>query len=346
MREQSKLGHALNVIKYQYASGPYHFDIARCYAEHMELRTLRYFVRIAEAQSISAASRQLGVAQPALTRHIRNLEKELGVLLFERTARGLFLSDAARQLLADGRQILADLEHAKSRAQSFAPVIEGSVTVGITPSVSMILTNPLLKNMQRQAPSISLRIVDSMAGNGIEWLEWIRDAHLDFVVMYANENQTGLKCEPLLSEDLHLVGRIMRDCEDREIPFGALPRFPLVLPSRLHPLRLIVDAAAESAGVSLDVVREVNSVLDIKSAIRWEGLCSILGPCAVWEERLHEDFSTLRIVNPSLPRRLDLIALPNERGRPPVNLTRRVIRSTVGQLVEARLWDATMHAAA
>src|SRR5579862_6654591 len=110
-----------------------------CYAHRMELRTLRYFVRIAEEGSISAASRQLRVAQPALTRHIRNLEKELGVSLFERTTRGLLLSDAARQLLADGRQILAHLEHAKSRAQSFAPVIEGSITVGITPSVSIIL---------------------------------------------------------------------------------------------------------------------------------------------------------------------------------------------------------------
>lgn len=313
------------------------------YARGMELRALRYFVRIAEAGSISAASRQLRVAQPALTRHIRNLEKELGVSLFERTARGLLLSKAASQLLADGRQILADLERAKSRAQSFASVIEGSVTVGITPSVSLILTNPLLKNMQSQAPSISLRIVDSMAGNGSEWLEWIRDAHLDFVVMYANENQTGLKCEPLLSEDLHLVGRITSDRQDRKIAFEAIPQFPLVLPSRMHPLRLIVDRAAQSAGVCLDVAREVNSVLDIKSAIRWEGLCSILSPCAVWEERLHEDFSTLRIVNPSLTRRVDLIARPNERARPSVNLSCRVIRSTVGQLVEARLWDATIH---
>jgi LysR family transcriptional regulator, nitrogen assimilation regulatory protein len=307
----------------------------------MELRTLRYFVRIAEAGSISAASRQLRVAQPALTRHIRNLEKELGVSLFERTARGLLLSDAARQLLADGRQILADLARAKSRAQSFAPVIKGSVTVGITPSVSMILTNPLLKNMQRQAPSISLRIVDSMAGNGSEWLEWIRDEHLDLVVMYANDNQAGLKSEPLLSEDLHLVSP-MRRSEDREISFEALSQISLVLPSRTHPLRQIVDRAAEGAGISARVVREVDSLLETKSAIRWEGLCSILSPCAIWEERLHADFLALRIINPSLPRRLDLIGPPHERGRPTAGLTRRVISSTVCHLVETGLWDATI----
>jgi LysR family nitrogen assimilation transcriptional regulator len=315
-----------------------------CYAHRMELRTLRYFVRIAEAGSISAASRQLRVAQPALTRHIRNLEKELGVSLFERTARGLLLSDAARQLLSDGRQILADLDHAKSRAQSFAPVIEGSVTVGITPSVSMILTNPLLKNMQRQAPSISLRIVDSMAGNGSEWLEWIRDNHLDFVVMYANENQTGLKCEPLLSENLHLVGKITESSEEREISFDDLSRFPLVLPSRMHPLRQILDRAAEAAGVSLYVAREANSLLETKSAIRWEGLCSILSPCAIWEERLHAEFLALRILNPSLPRRLDLIGPPDERGRPIAGLTRYAIKSTVCQLVDTGIWDAIIHA--
>jgi hypothetical protein len=135
----------------------------------------------------------------------------------------------------------------------------------------------------------------------------------------------------------------MRDTADKEISFDALSRISLVLPSRMHPLRQIVDRVADAAGLSLHVVREVNSLLETKSAIRWEGLCSVLSPCAIWEERLHADFLGLRIVNPSLSRRLDLIGPSHERGRPTAGLTRRVIRSTVCQLMETGLWEAKIH---
>jgi LysR family transcriptional regulator, nitrogen assimilation regulatory protein len=311
------------------------------YHRRMDLRALRYFVRAAEAGSISAAARQLRVAQPALTRHIRNLERELGVSLFERTARGLLLSDAARQLLSDGREILSAVESAKGRAQGFADLIAGEVTVGITPSVSMILTNPLLRNMQRQAPTISVRIVDSMTGNGSEWLEWLRSEHLDFAVMYDLKSSNELKSVPLLLEDLHLVGKLEKPV-GAEISLTSMAQYPLVLPSAIHPLRKLVDRAARERGVPLRIVREADSLLEVKSLIRWEGLYSILSPCAIWEERAHGELLAVRIADPPLTRRVNLVSFARGERRTAVQLTEDVIRSTASELTEFGHWDAVL----
>ena len=308
----------------------------------MNIRALGYFVKIAEAGSFSAAARQLRVAQPALTRHIRNLERELGVSLFERTSRGLIMSDAARQLFSDGCQILADLERAKTRVQQFATVIAGEVTLAITPSVSLVLINPLVKNLEREAPYVSLHFVESMAGNGSEWLDWVRDGHLDFAIMYGSVNPSGLKLNTLAVEDLHFVGKTNDLEQAAEIQFSGLHQYPLVLPSRIHPLRQVVDKAAQEAGISLRIAREVDSLLEVKSIVRREGLCSILASCAVWEEREHGELFARRIVKPSLPRRLDVITLPDHRLRPAARLTESIIRSTAGDLINRGRWAAVL----
>ena len=303
---------------------------------------MRYFVKIAEVGSLSGAARQLHVAQPALSRHMRNLERELGAVLFQRTARGLLVTSAAAQLLIDGREILNAVDEAEARVRRAATVIEGQVTVGITPSVSMVLTNPLLRNMQQRAPSVSLNIVDSMVGNGREWLDWLRDEQLDFAIMYGVENSIGLTCQPLALEHLHLVGKSDGIVKDSEISFTSVFKYPLVLPSAVHPLRQLVDQAALQTGVDLRPVRESNSVLEVKAMVRWEGLCSILAPSAVWEERQHGELFAFRIVNPSLPRQVNLITPAKGRPGAAVRLTELLIRSTAHDLVEMRHWDAIL----
>src|SRR6516225_5815654 len=78
----------------------------------MELRSLHYFVRIAELGSITRAAAHLHVAQPALTRHVQRLEDELNVALFTRANRGVRLTEAGQKLLESAQRILRDLERA------------------------------------------------------------------------------------------------------------------------------------------------------------------------------------------------------------------------------------------
>jgi len=102
----------------------------------MELRHLRYFVGVGEEQHFGRAADRLGVAQPALSRQIQDLEREMGFLLFDRLPRGVQLSAAGKLFLNDARRILQDVEESKRRAQRIALGRAGTLRVGIATAVS------------------------------------------------------------------------------------------------------------------------------------------------------------------------------------------------------------------
>src|SRR5260370_6335208 len=102
----------------------------------MELRHLRYFVAIGEEQHYGRASRRLRVAQPALSRQIQDLEKELGFNLFERLPRGVKLNPAGELFLEDTRRVLQELSEAAVRAGRVASGRSGTLRVGLTEHAS------------------------------------------------------------------------------------------------------------------------------------------------------------------------------------------------------------------
>src|SRR6476660_336686 len=102
----------------------------------MELRHLRYLVGVGEEQHFGRAAERLQIAQPALSRQIQDLEREMGFLLFERVPRGVRLSEAGKVFLSDARRILQDVEDAKRRAERSALGQAGTLRVGIATAIS------------------------------------------------------------------------------------------------------------------------------------------------------------------------------------------------------------------
>src|SRR6476619_1898044 len=102
----------------------------------MELRHLRYFIAVGEEQHFGRAANRLHVVQPALSRQIRDLERELGFLLFERLPRGVRLTAAGKLLLNDARRILQDVDEAKRRAEQIALGKAGTLRIGIAMALS------------------------------------------------------------------------------------------------------------------------------------------------------------------------------------------------------------------
>src|ERR1700720_486749 len=102
----------------------------------MELRHLRYFVGVGEEQHYGRAAKRLFVAQPALSRQIQDLERELGFPLFERLPRGVKLNAAGKLFLEDSRRVLHELNEAKARAARVARGQSGTLRVGFTENAS------------------------------------------------------------------------------------------------------------------------------------------------------------------------------------------------------------------
>jgi DNA-binding transcriptional LysR family regulator len=142
----------------------------------MELRHLRYFIAVAECKGFVRASASLHVAQPALSRQIRELEQELGVTLFERSRLGASLTLAGECFLQDSRRILDYLEEAQSRARRTQGGFAGALSIGMVESFTWheAITESLRK-FQSQSPNIVLNVT---LMNSPEQLVAIRDEHL------------------------------------------------------------------------------------------------------------------------------------------------------------------------
>lgn len=125
----------------------------------MELRHLRYFVAVGEEQHFGRAANRLHVVQPALSRQIRDLERELGFLLFDRLPRGVRLSVAGAVFLNDARRILQDVDEAKRRAERMALGQAGTLRIGIATAVSWHgLVENVFREFRRRHPDVELSV--------------------------------------------------------------------------------------------------------------------------------------------------------------------------------------------
>jgi DNA-binding transcriptional LysR family regulator len=132
------------------------------YPEAVRLKQLRDMLAIARRGSLSAAARELGVAQPALTRSIRELERELGVPLFAREARGMVLTPAGRLFLRRASSALSELRRAREEIEQSQGGAEGSVVAGLSimPHISML--PGALRPFQRRFPKVNLEIIEGL----------------------------------------------------------------------------------------------------------------------------------------------------------------------------------------
>src|SRR5579864_4608031 len=123
----------------------------------MELRSLGYFVRIAELGSITRAAAHLHVAQPALTRHVQRLEDELAVRLFTRANRGVKLTEAGQRLYDSACCILRDVERAGDEIRAHTAHPSGKIVLAVTPTLCPVVVPELFARMRRQYPMIELK---------------------------------------------------------------------------------------------------------------------------------------------------------------------------------------------
>ena len=270
----------------------------------LDLKQLRALLAIAESGSVTRAAEMLHIVQPAVSRQLRLLEEDLGTPLFERGSRGMALTEAGHILVDYARRALHELDRARAEIQPSAQSISGLVAVGVVPSAADPLAGELVGSVQRTHPDIRLRISMGLTSHLQQWLE---RGEIDVAIMYDTKPSSALDVEPLLEDDLWLVGppslHLSAACP---VPLRELERRPMVLPSPAHALRGLVEHALAVRGVSISITAETNSMQIQKDLVaRGFGL-TVLPSGAVAKDIARGELSGAPICDPTLQRRLVL----------------------------------------
>jgi LysR family transcriptional regulator, nitrogen assimilation regulatory protein len=221
----------------------------------MDLRQLRYFIAVAERSGFAAAASTLNVAQSALSRHVKELEHELGGKLFERGARGVSVTESGKVLLARGRWLLGTIDDIKAEVRTENREPSGTVRLGAPSSLAEILYAPFARLFVKQFPRVRLELSEGLT-EGMS--DRLLSGELDLAIVTAPQPNDHLDYEILVVEQVFLIGpprdpllkrgKITRK-EFDSLPSAILPLsrspFPSTVPSSLRvdsslPLKRIV----------------------------------------------------------------------------------------------------------
>lgn len=245
----------------------------------MELRSLGYFVRIAELGSITRAAAHLRVAQPALTRQVQRLEEELGAALFTRVNRGVRLTEAGQRLLDSAIRILRDVERTADeiRAQDAFP--SGKIILGVTPTLCPVLVPELFARMRQQFPNIELKVVHA---GMVRLEEMLIDGRIDVALLSELSRSRLIVSTRLAEEEMVLVTRPGARAAG-VVTAAELRRTNLILGDGL---RAAMDALLAGLGIELKVDIELNDHETIRRMVQ-QGVgasilphASVAGECA------------------------------------------------------------------
>ena len=243
----------------------------------MELRSLHYFVRIAELGSITRAAAHLHVAQPALTRHVQRLEDELDVTLFTRANRGVRLTEGGQKLLESAQRILRDLERAGDEIRAHKAHPSGKIVLAVTPTLCPVVVPEAFARMRRHYPMIELKVVHA---GMVRLEEFLVDGRVDMALLSEMSKSRLIRSTSLAEEEMVLVTR------PRARPPGfvspeELSRTPLILGDGL---RTAMETLLAGRGIELQVETELNDHETIRLMVQQGVGASILPHSSVYRE--------------------------------------------------------------
>lgn len=307
----------------------------------MELRQLRYFVRIIETGSMGSAAQDLDIGVSALSQQMSRLENELAIRLLQRTSRGVTPTNAGLAFYSQAQLALRHADDAILAAREAR--LSGHVSVGMAPSTASILGIPFIHAMQENYADVRLHVVESLSGN-LERM--INTRQIDLAVVFQKDKILRWSARPILEEQLFLIGShaLLAALPDNPITPEQLADIPLIMPSQGHGLRGRLDAVYQEHALNVEIVAEIDGLALLMRAVR-DGLGATLQPGAAIS---HLDNDALRVIgvhNPILSRPNFLVSLSDDELTPEGLAARVVLTKVMRQLVDAGEWPgATLYA--
>jgi LysR family transcriptional regulator, nitrogen assimilation regulatory protein len=274
----------------------------------MELKQIESFVRVAELGSFTKAAAALGIAQPLLSRHVRQLEVELHQNLLLRNGRGVTLTEAGLVLLEHGRGILHQVAVAQEELGSVRGALSGRVSIGLPPSLSKLTTVPLTLAFRNALPHAQLSLTE---GFSVLMVESLRAGRLDMAVLYNLPPSPDLEMTLLHEEELILIAgqkspQASTDLKSR-VALSSLAELPLIAPSRPNAFRLLIETEMQRINCKPRIVLEIDGLNAILELVK-EGLgYAVLPAYTLKTFASPQDFTTHAIEKPKLLSQLMMV---------------------------------------
>ena len=291
----------------------------------MHLRTLRYFVAVADAGSLTAAAAAIPLAQPALTRQMRELESELGVQLLQRLPRGVRLTKAGITVYESAQRMLAEAARLGQKLARSQQVDQATVVLGASPTLARLLLPGLFENCANMLEGVTLRTREAFTPALLDWLE---RGIIDMAVVTNPESGRALSLQPLLAEPFALVSH-ERMRIGPVVLVHQLARIPLLMTS-LH--RGIVERQLLSLGKELNVHSEIDSVDSIRELVL-RGRWATIMPVSVFKEAVPPPGIVMsEISGVQLNRQLVLATRLDPRPNPALSLVQELVDAEFARL--------------
>ena len=277
----------------------------------LDLRLLWYFKRTAEIGSLTKAATELGTSQPALTRHIMRLERELRATLLLRDQRGVTPTEAGALVLDKAENLLRLEQAMKDDIGALSRTIAGDVSLCMPSSMHWVVTAPLTSVVAAKLPDIRLRLMDGFDHLSRAQLK-SRSADLGVIVYDPDSILEGVSCRPVATEQLCLIGSTPPAIPPGPVHLAKIAGLPLILPNGLNILRRRLDLAFRRARLSPDII-EVDSYL-LMSYLTHQSRGYAIAPSCFVTRRREVDYWWSPINNLSLTW---AIAVQEARARSP-----------------------------
>ncbi len=262
----------------------------------------KLFIDAVELGSLSKVALLHGTSQPHVSRQIGSLERSYGARFFQRTGRGVVLTELGQRIAPQVRDWLTSTDQLENEIVKSSAKPLGRVRLGIIPSAAHPLMSTLLRQIALRYPLIQLRVRE---GQGSQLENWLEDGSIDIAILLRDGEATGRNALALAQTDTYLVAakgdKLMKKAS---LPFSALNGLSLITFCHPSSWREQLDKVAREQGITLNVQIEADSVALQLAMVAEGGIYALLGSYAIASALQKGDIDAVRVVKPSIKRHI------------------------------------------
>lgn len=305
----------------------------------MDSRQLRYFAAIHEEGSLVRAADRERVAVSAVSRHLANLEAELGTRLFERLPRGVRPTASGSRLYEHARAILRSMEAASADIKDTKKEVAGEISVGFAHSAVKAIGVQLMQHVSHAYPKLRLHFSEIFSGSTAQQLA---SSEVDLTLTYNQLPDPRFRFQPILEEEVLLVGRPDIIGGSGPIEFEEALDLPLIILRQGLNTRAVMDDPSLLRRIEERAQFQMNSIAAIDGSLL-SGIGCLIGTEFILKEHIEAGALVSRpIVEPRLSRTLYVGELSDRPATFAFEALRQLCIDLAEEAVEQQRWNATL----